>query len=131
MTFHHGTAAIFAALDTDSRGTLTSYPGSNLATFFAASKADAAFYADKSAAYHANAGLPHDRRIITVEIDTDGLLVADADMIEIDGEEISIDDDRALFIAARAAGYQGVHFPLGNANNAGETVAIFDLSLAQ
>jgi hypothetical protein len=127
MTFFHGTAAIFGTFSTDSRGTLTSYPGSELATFFAASKADASFYASKSEAWHQDRGIPCDRRIISAEIDLTDMLVADEDIIVIDGEEISIDDDRALFLAARSAGYKGVHFPLGNANNAGETVAIFSI----
>lgn len=128
MTFFHGTAAIFSAFDADTRGALTRFPGAEMATFFAADKADASFYAGKSEAALSAAGEPTDRRIIAVEIDTTGLLVADDDMIEIDGEEISIDDDPTLFRAARAAGYAGVHLPGGNTNNAGNTVAIFDLS---
>lgn len=128
-TYFHGTAAIFESFSTDSRGSLTSFPGSDLATFFAASRADADFYAAKSAEWHAGQDLPCDRRIITASIDLSGALVADEDVIEIDGEEISIDDDRAILRAARAAGFTAVHFPLGNANNAGETVAVIDLSI--
>jgi hypothetical protein len=129
MTFFHGTAAIFESFNTDSRGALTDYPGADLATFFAANRADAAFYADKSAAWHDGQDLAHDRRIIVASIDLSGALVADEDMVEIDGEKISIDDDRAILRAARAAGFTAVHFPLGNANNAGATVAVVDLSI--
>jgi hypothetical protein len=129
MTFFHGTAAIFAAFSTDSRGTLTSFPGADLATFFAASRADADFYAAKSADWHAGQDLAHDRRIISVSIDLSRALVADEDVVEVDGDMISIDDDRALLRAARAAGFTAVHFPLGNSNNAGDTVAVIDLSI--
>ena len=129
MIFFHGTAAIFADFSVDSRGALTEYPGADLATFFAADRADAAFYADKSAEWHADQDIAHDRRIITVSIDLSGALVADDDMVEIDGEEISIDDDRAILRAAHAAGFTAVHFPQGNSNNAGNTVAVIDLSI--
>jgi hypothetical protein len=129
MTFFHGTAAIFAAFSTDSRGTLTSFPGADLATFFAASRADADFYAAKSADWHAGQDLAHDRRIISVSIDLSRALVADEDVVEVDGDMISIDDDRALLRAARAAGFTAVHFPQGNSNNAGNTVAVIDLSI--
>lgn len=127
--FYHGTAEIFEYFDTDSRGTLTAYPGSNLATFFAASKADASFYAYKSEACLELTGQPRNRRIITVNIEMSNLLIAEDDTMEIDGNEININDDDAIFRAAREEGYQGVRFPYGNANNSGDTVAVFDLSI--
>lgn len=128
-TFFHGTAATFAAFSVESRGALTGYHGAEMATFFAGNRADADFYAAKSEAWHNDRDIACNRRVIAVSIDLSGALVADEDVIEVDGEEISIDDDRALLRAARAAGYTAVHFPLGNANNAGETVAVFDLSI--
>lgn len=129
--FYHGTAAIFEDFSAENRGDVTQYPGADQATFFAALKADAMFYAYKSEAYHQLSNLRSNPRIITVEIDLSNLLMAEDDYIEIDGESINIDDDVSIFAAARAEGYQGVRFPYGNANNAGDTIAVFDLSIVE
>jgi hypothetical protein len=133
MTFFHGTAAIFDTFCPCTRGQLTGASGAERATFFAASAADAAFYADKSAEWHAEQGLDSNRRIIAADIDLSAALVVGADLsadtVEIDGEEYSIDDDAGILRAAAFAGFTAVDFIYGNANNSARTVAVIDLSI--
>lgn len=123
MTFtaFHGTSVDFDAFDASSRGSLTNYPGSKLATFFAQSRSNAEHYADLSARTVGGTA-----RVIEVTIALSRPLVLGFDL---DAElEAIVDDDVAALTYAARHGYDGVIWPYGNANNAEWTAAVLDLA---